>query len=133
LHELNSVQKEVHAFIIGKIKENLVKVEEDVEKTKNKSEEIKAERLELEEHVRFLDEQCRSQETGKKELESNLDLILKQEDITTINKKLSKYKTILEDLEFDEVKKEYKKLQKQKDEFEKEVCKKNFPINVKNK
>ncbi|XP_011499172.1 PREDICTED: DNA repair protein RAD50 [Ceratosolen solmsi marchali] len=120
MHELNTVQKEVHTFIIGKIEESLLKVELDVEETKKEYEDMKVKRLELEEHIRFLDDQCRSQETGKKELESNLELISKEEDIVALNDQLISYRTLLKDMKFDEVKKEYKKLQEQKENFEKE-------------
>ncbi|XP_001600265.2 DNA repair protein RAD50 [Nasonia vitripennis] len=119
-HELSTVQKEVQEVMASKLEENLEKIETDVEKTKTECDKMKAEKARLEEHIRFLDEQCRSQEVGKKDLENNLDLIKKQEFINDLNIKITKYRTTLENMQFNKLRKEYQELQEKKDKFEKE-------------
>ncbi|OXU24483.1 hypothetical protein TSAR_014049 [Trichomalopsis sarcophagae] len=119
-HELSTVQKEVQEVMDSKLEENLEKIETDVEKTKTECDKMKAEKARLEEHIRFLDEQCRSQEVGKKDLENNLDLIKKQEFINDLNIKITKYRTTLENMQFNKLRKEYQELQEKKDKFEKE-------------
>lgn len=122
-HELSTVQKEVHGVMASKLEENLEKIKIDVDKTKTECDKMKAEKARLEEHIRFLDEQCRSQEVGKKDLENNLDLIQKQESINDLDIKVTKYRTALEKMQFNKLKKEYVELQEKKDKFEKEVIK----------
>lgn len=120
-HELYTIQKEVEEVMASNLKEKLEKIEKDVEKTKTECDELKAKKARLEEHIRFLDEQCRSQEVGKKDLENNLDLIQKQESIKELDIAINKYRTELENLQFNKLKKEYQELGEKKDKFEKEV------------
>ncbi|KAJ8687829.1 hypothetical protein QAD02_023623 [Eretmocerus hayati] len=120
IHELETVQKEVDKFISSKIEENLIKVEGDVDKIKAECDQVKNQKLTLEEKIRFLGEECSTQESGKKELENNVELLKKQEHLENVNEKLSECKTQLENLRFDDLKKEYLRLQEEKDQFEKE-------------
>ena len=103
------------------IEENLLKVEADENKIMAECEEKKQEKESLEEHIRFLNEQCKSQETGKQELEHNLDLMNKQESVQELEEKLSKYKAQLNELKYEQRKKEYVELQNKRDSLEKEV------------
>lgn len=119
--ELKNVQVEVEEFISNNIEENLNKVEAKVKSLTKELESKKEEYSTLDERIRFLDEQCRSQETGKKDLESNLDLMKKREQLEGYKEKLSKYQKSLEDMKFDELKKEFVSLQEERDQMLREV------------
>lgn len=122
LHELTTVQEEVLKYISSEIEENLRRVEAEVEKTSKACEDKKSEKINLEERIRFLDEQCRSQETGKKELENNLDLKKKLEHREEIVEDEAKLRQLMEDFQFDALKREYQQCQQARDKLEKEVC-----------
>ncbi|XP_014216557.1 DNA repair protein RAD50 [Copidosoma floridanum] len=119
INGLETVHQEVLDYVNSKIDEKLKNIKASMEKIKQEYEKEKLEKVTKEEKIRFLDEQCKSQETGKRDLENNLDLIRKQEDLENIKEKLSHNKKLLENLQFDQLKDEYHLLQEEKDQYEK--------------
>lgn len=118
---MERVQQEVRDYISNNINENLKKAEITLENVKKDYEKNKNDKMRLEESIRAQDEYCKSQESGKRDLENNLDLMRKQEDIGEINEKLGRHRQSLKDMKFDKLQNEYHTLQKEKENYEKEV------------
>lgn len=120
-HALETVQSDVEKFLSSSIEENLNKVEAKVKSLTKLCEEKKIEQSTLDEHIRFLSDQCKSQQAGKEDLENNLDLIKSKEKLKEYEGKLSKYQQSLKDLKFDELKEEFVTLQEEREQLVTEV------------
>ncbi|KAL7302008.1 hypothetical protein TKK_0005245 [Trichogramma kaykai] len=120
-HELEIVQEEVKKFIKNKVEESLENVESIVKKLSTESEKLKESRESLEEKVRFLKELCMSEESGKRDLENNLDLLKKQEKMEELKKDYNELQDELEELKYEQRKKKYNALFEEKEIMEKEI------------